>query len=65
VIWSNAGERTSLPCASLDDAKKLAKESRTLDNQAVKVCDALGTMYHWTRVVGVKINRWSVQTVVN
>ena len=65
VIWNNAGERKALPCATIDDARKLAKESMTLDNQVVKICDAIGTMYHWTRVVGVKFNRWSEQSVVN
>jgi hypothetical protein len=65
VIWNTAGERNVLPCATIDDAKKLAKQSRTLDNQTVKICGALGTLYHWSRVLGAKNNRWLAQEVVN
>ncbi len=65
VTWSNAGERKVSPCASLSDAKKLAKQSRTTDNQSVKICDAFGTIFYWSRVVGSKGNRWNARGVVN
>jgi hypothetical protein len=64
VIWTNAGERTTLPCETMDEAKRLAKENRTLDKQDVKIFDAIGTVHHWSRIVGEKTNRWSVRDVV-
>lgn len=65
VAWNNAGARTAVPCVDLNEAKKLAKECRTLDNQTVKICDAFGTIFHWSRVVGVKVNRWFSRFVEN
>ena len=63
--WNNAGERTVVPCASLDDAKKLAKQYRTLEYQTVKISDAFGTLTHWSRVVGAKANRWNMREVIH
>ncbi len=65
VTWNNAGERSVVSCATLDEAKKSAKQSRTLDNQTVKIADAFGTLQHWYRLVGAKSNRWVVRPVVN
>ncbi len=65
ITWDNAGTKTAVPCIDLDEAKKLAKECRTLGNQTVKICDAFGTILHWSRVVGVKINRWFARSVEN
>jgi hypothetical protein len=65
LTWTNAGDRSALACETLADAKKSAQQSRTLDNQTVKIADAFGTVQHWNRVVGSKSNRWVVRPVVN
>jgi len=36
-----------------------------LDNKTVKICDVFGALYHWSRVLGAKNNRWLAQEVVN
>jgi len=61
--WNNAGERSVVPCASLAEAKKLAKQYRTVAYQTVKIGDAFGTLTHWSRVVGEKGNRWNSREV--
>jgi hypothetical protein len=65
VTWSNGGERKAVSCASLAEAKKLAKQYRTTDNKSVKICDPFGTMFYWSRVVGSKGNRWAARGVIN
>jgi hypothetical protein len=65
VKCSNAGEQNSMPCSTLADAKRSAKQCRTLDNQTVKIRDAFGSLYHWSRVMGAKGNRWTARGVVN
>lgn len=65
LTWNNAGERSAVSCATLDDAKKSAKQSRTLEYQSVKIADAFGTLHHWNRIVGSKSNRWMARPVVN
>jgi hypothetical protein len=65
ITWDNVGERHDVHYESLEDAKRLAKERRILENKTVKICDSLGTLYHWSRVVGVKSNRWIARAVVN
>jgi hypothetical protein len=65
IAVSNAGERKVTPCETLADAKKLAREMRTPENQSVKICDPLGTMFRWSRIVGVKSNRWAARTIIN
>ena len=65
ITWNNSGERHAASFESLEDARKLARERRTLENKTVRICDSLGTLYHWARVVGVKNNRWIALAVVN
>jgi hypothetical protein len=64
-IWNNAGEVNTVQGVTMNEAKKLAKQGMTIDNRAIKISDAFGTLHHWLRGVGAKKNRWVAQKVVN
>ena len=64
-IWNNAGERTAVLCATLAEARAVAKQSRTRENQTVKIGDAFGALYHWSRVMASAGNKWITRIVVN
>lgn len=65
IVWDNAGARVEHPVASQAAGVALAKTYRTPANRTVKVADALGSTYHWSRSVGVNRNHWTVRAVAD
>ncbi len=65
IVWDNEGKRSVLECASMTEALIKAKECRTLDNRTVKVADAFGSTYHWSRALHLRRNHWSARAVDN
>ena len=47
------------------DALMKAKQARTLANRTVKVADAFGSTYHWSRSVHMARNHWTTRAVAN
>lgn len=65
IAWDNSGARTKHPVASQAAGVALAKTLRTTTNRTVKVADALGSTYHWTRSSGVARNHWTARAVAD
>lgn len=65
IVWDNDGTRTEQECADMADALAKAKQARTLANRTVKVADAFGSTYHWSRSEHLKRNHWSTRAVAN
>lgn len=64
IIWDNEGLRRTKACADLKEALAAAKQARTLANRTVKIADAYGAIYHWTRS-GASKNHWCARAVAN
>lgn len=65
VVWDNQGIRTVHECVDERDALSKAKTARTPNNRTVKVADAFGSTYHWSRSTHLVRNRWSARAVAN
>lgn len=65
IAWDNNGTRTEHPVASEAAGLVLAKTLRTAANRTIKIADALGSTYHWTRSVGLDRNHWTARAVAD
>ena len=65
IVWDNAGTRTVQECPDMRGALAKAKLARTLANRTVKVADAFGSTYHWSRSSHLVRNHWSARAVAN
>jgi hypothetical protein len=65
IIWDNQGVRSVQNCTDLNDALCQAKAARTQANRTVKVADAFGSTYHWSRATHLTRNHWSARAVAN
>jgi len=65
IVWDNSGTRTERPVASQAAGLALAKSLRTTANRTVKIADAFGSTYHWSRSVGLNRNHWSARAVAD
>jgi hypothetical protein len=65
IVWDNAGARAKHPVASQAAGVDLAKTSRTPANRTVKVADALGSSFHWSRSIGLNRNHWTARAVTD
>lgn len=65
IVWDNQGVRTVHTCSDMSDAMKKAKAARTLRNRTVKVADAFGSTYHWSRSEHLARNHWCARAVAN
>jgi hypothetical protein len=65
IVWDNAGVRSVHEGTAKGGAVALAKMFRTLSNRTVKVADAFGSTYHWSRSVHLPPNQWSTRAVAS
>lgn len=65
IVWDNSGTRTEHPVANQAAGLAMAKTLRTLDNRTVKIADAIGSTYHWSRSVGLTRNHWTARAVAD
>ena len=63
ITWDNSGARTEHPVANQAAGLLLAKSLRTLANRTVKIADAFGSTYHWSRSVALDRNHWTARAV--
>ncbi len=65
IAWDNSGARTEYAVASQAAGLVLAKTLRTPANRTVKIADAFGSTYHWSRSVGLDRNHWTARAVAD
>lgn len=65
IIWDNEGVKTTKPVENSAAAKVHAKMARSLSNRTVKIADAGGTTYHWSRNLSATKNHWVARPVAN
>jgi len=65
IVWDNSGTRTEYPVANRSAGLVLAKTKRTMFNRTVKIADAFGSTYHWSRTVGLARNHWTARAVAD
>lgn len=65
IAWDNNGARTEHPVVSQAAGLVLAKTLRTPANRTVKIADALGSTYHWSRSVELDRNHWTARAVAD
>lgn len=65
IVWDNEGTRTEQECHDMADALVKAKQARTPANRTVKVADAFGSTYHWSRSVHLARNHWTTRAVAD
>ena len=63
IVWDNTGTRSVVPCQTMEQASEVAKSKRTMDNRTVKIADAFGSTFHWSRSTHLHRNHWSSRAV--